>query len=121
HASSVALPDGKVVAFLGGTGQGKSTLAAAFMQYGCELVTDDCLLLDCEQGHVLALPAYRSLRLWPDSLSALFQDPTGFLPISPSLDKSPWVVPTTSSDADTKRLAAVFVLSSPAGKADPIQ
>jgi len=121
HASSVALPDGRVIAFLGATGQGKSTLAAALMQYGCALVTDDCLLLDCRQDHVLALPAYHSLRLWPDSLAALFRGGSGFLPISPTMEKCQWIPPATSDKAEGVRLAAVFALSPPAGKADPTQ
>lgn len=121
HASSVALPDGKVVAFLGTTGQGKSTLAAALMEYGCELITDDCLLLGCEQNLVLAVPAYRSLRLWPDSMGALFRGPSNFLPISPSMDKYQWILPDTSSIGVAARLAAVFVLSPPPGMADPSQ
>lgn len=118
HASSVALPDGKVVAFLGNTGQGKSTLAASFMEYGCELIADDCLLLDCSKGPVMTVPAYRSLRLWPDSVGALFSGGSNFLPMSPSMDKFQWILPATSCAEDAGRLAAVFILSPRTGETE---
>jgi len=69
HASAVVLKDGRAVAFCGPSGRGKSTLAAAFYRAGHHLVTDDCLLLKNDDGVVSAVPAYPSLRLWPDSVA----------------------------------------------------
>ena len=43
HASAVRGPDGTTVAFLGRSGQGKSTLAALLCLEGGELLTDDVL------------------------------------------------------------------------------
>lgn len=71
HASAVELTDGRTVAFTGPSGWGKSTLASAFYQAGHRLLTDDCLLLENRGGMVSAVPAYSSLRLWPDSASEL--------------------------------------------------
>ena len=71
HASAVELTDGRTVAFTGPSGRGKSTLASAFYQAGHRLLTDDCLLLENRAGVVSAVPAYPSLRLWPDSASEL--------------------------------------------------
>ncbi|MBI2615767.1 MAG: hypothetical protein HYW52_08850 [Gemmatimonadetes bacterium] len=44
HGSAVAV-DGRVIAFLGDCGLGKSSLTAALLQAGCPLVTDDLLVL----------------------------------------------------------------------------
>ena len=44
HATVVAV-DGQAVGFLGDTGRGKSTLAAAFLSAGARLLTDDLLVL----------------------------------------------------------------------------
>ena len=45
HASAVAI-DGRAVAFLGHSGAGKSTTAAAFIRRGFRALTDDVLALD---------------------------------------------------------------------------
>ena len=71
HASAVQMADGRAVAFTGPSGRGKSTLAAAFLNHGCALLSDDCLLVEEKAGGVSAVPAYSSLRLWADSAEAL--------------------------------------------------
>lgn len=72
HASAVQIGD-HVVAVLGQSGQGKSTLAAWFAAQGFPLLTDDCLVVrwDDATRRWLAQPSYRSVRLWPDSVEAL--------------------------------------------------
>jgi hypothetical protein len=69
HASVVTVPGG-AVAFLGKSGMGKSTLAAAFALADAAFLTDDALLIDESEG-VRALPSHASLRLWADSVDAL--------------------------------------------------
>jgi hypothetical protein len=71
HASAVVVPRG-AIAFLGVTGQGKSTLSGSFVTQGFPLVTDDCLLLQEAGEHLFGHPSYPGLRLWPDSVAALF-------------------------------------------------
>jgi hypothetical protein len=71
HASAVVVPGG-AIAFLGETGQGKSTLSGSFVTQGFPLVTDDCLLLQEAGEHLIGHPSYPGLRLWPDSVAALF-------------------------------------------------
>ena len=66
HASCIEL-DGIGLCFLGDSGAGKSTMAAAFSRAGGKIVSDDCLLLAREKGHLLGWPSYPSLRLLPDS------------------------------------------------------
>lgn len=74
HASAVRLGD-RAVAFVGHTGQGKSTLAASFNRRGYALVTDDVLLLDREDETVRAVPSYPEQRLWSDSAAQLADTP----------------------------------------------
>lgn len=73
HASAIVAPRG-AVAFLGGSGHGKSTLAASFWAAGFPLVTDDCLRIDDRGGTLVAVPSYPALRLWPDALRRLAPD-----------------------------------------------
>jgi hypothetical protein len=72
HASAVQVHGG-VIAVLGKSGQGKSTLAASFAAQGHPLLTDDCLVVRWDEGaeQWLAQPSYQSVRLWPDSVGAL--------------------------------------------------
>jgi hypothetical protein len=71
HGSSVLTPHG-AMAFVGQTGWGKSTLASSFSRQGSPVLTDDCLLLKEENGQLLAIPSYPSVRLWPQTVAALF-------------------------------------------------
>jgi len=72
HASAIAI-EGQVVALLGQSGQGKSTLAAWLASREYPVLTDDCLALRWDAGEQewLAQPSYESVRLWPDSVDAL--------------------------------------------------
>ncbi|MFO1433616.1 MAG: hypothetical protein U1F76_26555 [Candidatus Competibacteraceae bacterium] len=73
HASAVATAVGAIV-FLGESGQGKSTLCAAFGQQGFSILTDDCLLLEQQENSLFGIPNYAGLRLWPDTVAELFDD-----------------------------------------------
>jgi hypothetical protein len=70
HATAIATTEG-VLAFLGATGTGKSTLAATLTALGAELVSDDCLVLEQRGGSIIAVPSYPGLRLHEDVLEAL--------------------------------------------------
>jgi len=75
HGSAVSTPHG-AIAFVGATGQGKSTLALSLSESGGSVLTDDCLLLKEENGRLLAIPSYPGMRIWPDTVDALFgQEP----------------------------------------------
>ena len=71
HGSAVLTAHG-AVAFLGETGRGKSTLASSFSEKGSPVLTDDCLLVKEGNGELLAIPSYPGLRLWPETVEALF-------------------------------------------------
>lgn len=70
HASAVSWRD-RVIAFVGRTGAGKSTIAAACASVGAALVTDDSLVLDRAAGTWHGLPSYPGLRIHPESLDVI--------------------------------------------------
>lgn len=70
HGSAVETGDA-AMAFLGESGRGKSTLAAAFAVNGSRFLTDDGLLVEQIGGRLMAHPSHPSVRLWEDSQDAL--------------------------------------------------
>jgi hypothetical protein len=74
HASAVAA-NGCGIAFLGATGRGKSTLAAAFASKGHGFLSDDGLILDASGDGYLVRPRRPILRLRPDSEAAILRLP----------------------------------------------
>jgi hypothetical protein len=86
HASGVIVDDG-AIAFLGASGWGKSTLAAALHARGHAIVADDIVALTVVDGDVLVQPGYPQLRLLPhaaslvgslESASSAVNDKTGY-------------------------------------------
>lgn len=70
HASAVSW-NGQVSAFVGRSGAGKSTMAAACAAEGAAVVTDDCLVLRRDGARWLAAPCDAGVRLWPHTLELL--------------------------------------------------
>jgi hypothetical protein len=80
HASAVAV-NGSAVAFLGGKGRGKSTMAAALYRRGHTLLSDDALVLnDGASGRPEVLPGFPQLKLWPNAAAASLGDDPESLP-----------------------------------------
>ena len=66
HASAVA-KDGRGAIFMGQSGLGKTTLAAAFRQRGYLVIADDISVVEMsDQGRVLLRSGFPQLRLCPD-------------------------------------------------------
>jgi hypothetical protein len=71
HAGAVATASA-AVAFLGATGRGKSTMTASLAARGLSAISDDTLILSFDaEGRMLAHPTYPSLRMWPDTATAV--------------------------------------------------
>lgn len=71
HASAVRI-NGKAVLFCGNSGAGKSTMAAALVQRGYPLVTDDvCAIAMTAEGVPMVYPDGRQLKLWAQSIDRL--------------------------------------------------
>ena len=86
HASTVAVR-GAAVAFMGASGWGKSTLAAALHARGHPLVGDDVLAVCFDADAPRVIPGFPQFKLWPDAL-ALFNGASGDLPrVNPEIDK----------------------------------
>ncbi|HEX6975546.1 MAG TPA: hypothetical protein VF147_14170 [Vicinamibacterales bacterium] len=73
HASGVAGRSGSVL-FVGGTGTGKSTLAATFAG-PLRPFTDDAVRVTERNGAFIARGAYPGARLWPDAVAVLGSRP----------------------------------------------
>jgi len=86
HASAIAL-DGRAVALLGPPGAGKSTLAATFAMRGLPVISDDVLALSRHDGRLVVQPGSPRIRLWPDSVMALYGSPQALPRLTPTWDK----------------------------------
>jgi hypothetical protein len=101
HASAVAVPEG-VVAFLGESGRGKSTLAQALDQLpnsGCRRVADDVLPVRLDATGALALPHFPQLKMQPT-----LQYPPRFpdrLPLTELVVLAPLAAPEASPQAES--------------------
>lgn len=113
HASAVELAGGRCVAFVGNTGMGKSTLAGSFLQDGCRLLADDSLLISFGVDGVKAIPAYSSIRLWPDSADSLFPALTDFKSVTGYGNKVQRVMAVDDFAGRSITLAALFILDDP--------
>lgn len=86
HSSAVVLPEGAAV-FLGTAGGGKSTLAAALVQAGFPLLSDDIVALRSLDGAVVGSPGYPQMRLWPNEAQHFLGRTDHLKPVLPSHSK----------------------------------
>lgn len=86
HASAFVFRN-SVVALAGEAGSGKSTTAAALAQRGFPVLSDDVVALLDKGGTIWVEPAYPRLRLWPDSVHALFGSEDALSRLTPNWDK----------------------------------
>jgi hypothetical protein len=119
HASAVRLGQGTIL-FLGASGAGKSTLAGNFHQAGAAAISDDCVWIKEEQDQLIAVPSYRGLRLWDDSLKAIFDSRPAIQPMTNYSAKKRVLLQNseTPQSRDETPLRAVFFLY-PATEAQP--
>lgn len=63
HSSAISIDD-CAIAFMGDKGAGKSTTAAAFLQAGADLITDDLLVIDMSSDELpMIQPSFAQLKL----------------------------------------------------------
>ncbi|NHC43542.1 aldolase [Bacillus sp. MM2020_1] len=68
HGSAIAI-NGKAYAFVGESGTGKSTLAAAFMKEGFPMISDDVIAVSLTENYEpMVIPSYPQQKLWQESL-----------------------------------------------------
>ncbi|HXW08438.1 MAG TPA: hypothetical protein VD833_24625 [Vicinamibacterales bacterium] len=109
HASGVHVPGIGAVAFAGGSGRGKSTIAAALSRRRWPLIADDCVVVRHEPSRgPIVVPAYPGLRLWRETTRRLGLNTSGSRAVAHYTRKvrvrvHPW-------RSRPSALAAVFVL-----------
>jgi hypothetical protein len=86
HASAVAVA-GEAVAFLGGHGWGKSTLAAALHARGHDMITDDVTAICLDMDYPMVRPSFPQFKLWPESLRMLGESLDALPLLHPDFEK----------------------------------
>lgn len=86
HASAIAVGD-QAIALLGPAGAGKSTTAAAFAKLGYPVLSEDVVALEDRGDRFLTQPGYPVIRLWPESVNALYGAPDALPLMTPNWDK----------------------------------
>lgn len=109
HASVVAR-GGEAVAFLGDSGWGKSTIAAALHAKGYDFVADDVAAITLGPDGPHVLPGYPQAKLWPDAATLLGETPESLPLLHPRFDKRGWRTARGFS-SDPRRLVRTYVLA----------
>jgi len=111
HASAVAFGDHSI-AFVGASGTGKSTIAAAFALQGYGTISDDIVALSEEKGTFQVMPGYPRLCLWPESVRMLFGSADALPRILPQEEKRILSLEAGTARLEMRplRLAAIYVL-----------
>lgn len=111
HAATVVI-DGMAVGFLGDSARGKSTLAAAFLKAGAQLLSDDFLVLREEGGRLMAYPGFPRIKLY-ERVSQHLLAP-GHRGVPMNQDHCPKMVyPMADVLAQAMPLKAFYALASP--------
>lgn len=93
HASVVAV-DGQGVAFMGNHGVGKSTIAAACLDHGLGIVTDDIAAIDLSGLVPLVYPGTPQLKLYPIVATMMRSQPDALVRLATGVDKLGWRKPS---------------------------
>jgi hypothetical protein len=105
HAGAVMLRD-KAVLIAGAGGSGKSTTVAMLEREGCTILGDDLTEVSAVPPH-RALPSSPALRLWTDSIEALYGDAGAFPDRAPSWNKK--IVRVEEREASAVIAALLFL------------
>jgi len=114
HATAV-LTDHGVAAFLGNSGDGKSTLAALLVRHGCQLVTDDMLVLFRNRGGWFAQPGPPRLKLYRAMADHLVGSTQDGVAMNPDTTKLIIPVDTCRCTTEAHVLTAVYILHQESG------
>jgi hypothetical protein len=108
HSTALTI-DGAAFALLGDSGVGKSTLAAAFLRSGAKMLTDDLLVVHCEDDMPVAQPGLQRIKLMPDAAARWSDQQTGSL-FHPGSPKRVFTLGAGLFSADPAPLRSCFVL-----------
>ncbi len=112
HASAVEI-DGRTAAFLSDSGNGKSTLAAAFMQAGAAFLTDDILPVEQQAGIFWGFPGLPQVNFWPDQAAYFTDNEADFERVVPEAAKKRLPIEAVGGVFCDQRqpLASIYILS----------
>ena len=110
HGSAVVIED-RAYAFVGHSGVGKSTLAAAFLSRGYSLMTDDVIAVSpAVGGGTVVIPGYPQQKLWQESLDSLGMESKTYAPLHREYSK--FAVPVSHNFCSVEvPLGGVFELN----------
>jgi hypothetical protein len=74
------------------------------------VLTDDCLLINEQDGEVMAAPSYPGLRLWPETVAALFEQEPVLQPLAHYTDKKRLLFDQEHLDSSLP-LSTIYVLT----------
>jgi len=109
HASTIEM-NGIVAMFMGNSGVGKSTLAAAFSKNGARVLADDISLIHHTEDKPVIVPAFPRIKLWEDSLKKLKDNPDNLKKVRAELGKY-WKSITEGFQDKPKPVSVAFLLS----------
>jgi hypothetical protein len=113
HAAAICIGD-EAVLLLGKSGCGKSSLAASFERAGYALLGDDALVVSWRGQCAHAQAVYPSLRLFPDSIHALFSEGVPTASVAHYTPKLRVSVPLKDKgESSALPIRAIFVLGAP--------
>ncbi len=117
HASVVDLR-GRAIAFMGHVGAGKSTFASAFRARGFKILADDNAAIQLEGPPPLVMPAFPSLKVYPEVARSLGFEPSLLQPMHRSQIKEAQSVRDAFSSAPLP-LDAIYLLDREADEGSP--
>lgn len=121
HANAIVV-DGSAVLFMGVSGIGKSTLAAAFSHRGYSIAADDICAIDVGKEKPMLYPGFPQLKLWADACQKLKIETTAYKRIRPQLEK--YVIPKPEQfwqePLPLKRLYILTTINTKEFKLEPI-
>jgi hypothetical protein len=110
HAATVEI-DGKAVCFMGGPGCGKSALAATLYKRGHAVVADDVTAVQINgAGGPLVFPGFPQLKLWPEVIASLGDDPVKLGYLEPGTEKRSFPI-TSSFSEKPLPLGQIYILN----------
>lgn len=108
HASAVEV-EGSAVAFMGNSGQGKSSLAAALQSHGHRLCNDDVTPVNLDGDLAIAYPGFPQIKLTCESAATLGYNPESLFELNSLEEKRGYRVKETFTQTPIP-LRCVYVL-----------
>lgn len=108
HASAVNI-NNSAIAFLGPRGRGKSTTSLALCKNGYDLLSDDVLSIDIDKNVPLVFPSYPRIKLYPEVIKNIKEDPYSMPQVYPNTDKRSYQVLNNYSDTSMP-LKSIYII-----------